>query len=124
MKHFILLLIFIFGIQVFAAHEYPERYYQNKWCSKWHGEQEYKLNDNTRVDCITTNYAVEFDFAPKWAESVGQSLHYAEKTGKKPAIILIIEKESDWKHYRKVKPLCKKYNIQLWYMVKPNYRKY
>ena len=36
-------------------------------------------------------YAVEFDFAEKWAEAVGQALYYALKTGKKPAVVLIME---------------------------------
>lgn len=52
---------------------------------------EYKLEDNTRVDCLTPDYAVEFDFASKWAESIGQSLYYAQKTKRKPAVVLIMQ---------------------------------
>ena len=115
----IVIILFLFCTNVNAKHLYPEKDYQNTWCNKWQGQSEVKLIDNTRVDCITKTYAVEFDFAPKWAEAVGQSLHYARLTGKKPAIVLIIENDSDFKYYNKIKPLCEQYGITLWYMNPP-----
>lgn len=121
MKRLFLFLVLLTQT-AFAAHTYPEKYYQNQWCSKWHGKQEVRLLDGTRIDCETKNYVVEFDFAPKWAESIGQSLHYARVTGKKPAIILIIENVGDFKYYHRVKPLCEKYSIALWYMKSPQYK--
>ncbi len=121
MKRIILLffILILTVLEVSAKHIYPEKYYQNKWCSKWDGKQEVRLMDDTRIDCVTKNYAVEFDFAPKWAESIGQSLHYSRMTGKKPAIVLIIEDSSDFKYYNRIVPLCKDYNIALWYMETP-----
>lgn len=120
-----ILLSFIFFIFCFngadAAHLYPEKYYQNIWCEKWGGTAEYKLPDKTRVDCLTENYAAEFDFAPKWAEAVGQSLYYSKMTGRKAAIVLIIEKDEDFVYYRRAKLLADDNNIQLWYMKKPDY---
>lgn len=104
-----------------AALLFDEASYQNEWCNKWYGKAEYKLPDNTRVDCLTANYAVEFDFAKKWAEAVGQSLHYGLMTGKKPAIILIIEKPKDFEYYNRLKPICNKYGITLWYVKGPFY---
>lgn len=67
MKKFAVLFLisFLSVNQVFAAHEYSETYYQTQWCSMWHGDMEYALDDKTRIDCVTKNYAVEFDFAPK-----------------------------------------------------------
>ena len=112
-------LFSIIQLSCYAAKLYNEAYYQNQWCNKWHGIIEYKLSDNTRVDCLTKNYAVEFDFAKKWAESVGQSLHYGMMTGKKPAIILILEKPKDYIYYNRLKPLCTKYGITLWYIKSP-----
>ena len=121
MKKILFIIIFLSVNLACGAHLYPEKYYQNQWCSKWQGKQEVRLIDNTRIDCETKTYVVEFDFAPKWAESVGQSLHYARMTGKKPAIVLIIENESDYKHYQRLIPLCKKYLITLWYVKSPGY---
>ena len=33
--------------------------------------------DGTRTDCISQTRAIEVDFSEKWAESIGQALHYA-----------------------------------------------
>lgn len=117
---YILSIIFIFSA-VAEGHSLPEKYYQDQWCGKWRGKQEYRLKDNTRVDCLTKNYAVEFDFAPKWAESFGQAAYYAKMTGKKPAIILIIEKSSDWKYYHRLNKIAHDHNITVWYMKSPGY---
>jgi len=122
MKKFILSLIFCFvSIPVFAAHELPESFYQNQWCNRWHGKAEFELKSHCRVDCLTKNYAVEFDFAPKWAEAIGQSLYYAKMTGKKPAIILILESKKDWAYYNRLKKLCPEHGITLWYVVSPSF---
>lgn len=94
----------------FAAHKMPERTYQKMYCPY---NTEVRLSDNTRVDCLTDQYAIEFDFAQKWAEALGQSLHYARMTGRTPAIFLILEHESDMRHVKRLKPLCEKYGMQL-----------
>lgn len=122
-KIFLLLILFVaFTSQIVIADKfYNEKYYQNEWCTRWQGRQEVRLKDKTRIDCMTKNYVVEFDFARKWAEAIGQSLHYARMTGKKPGIILIIEKPKDMVYYNRIKPLCKQYNIALWYMKSPIY---
>lgn len=123
MRHilFLLLAIFLTSNGAYCAHSYPEKYYQNEWCSRWKGLAEVKLPDKTRVDCITANYAVEFDFAHKWAEAIGQSLHYGKMTGKKPAIILILENEKDFKYYNRAKTITVDHGITLWYMKSPDY---
>ena len=123
-KSVILSIVFVFFVcnSVFAK-QYNERYYQNEWCSQWYGKQEVKLFDGTRVDCVTKNYAVEFDFAKKWAECFGQAVHYSDLTLKKPACILIIEKPEDFKHYCKSKPTFVKHNVTLWYMLAPDFYK-
>ncbi len=48
------------------------------------------MSDGTYCDCVTDDYAVEFDWGKKWAEALGQSLHYARLTGKKGGIVLIL----------------------------------
>ena len=109
----------IFAQSSYAKHDLPEKYYQEEWCKEQNGVTEYVLSDGTRVDCLTKNYAVEFDFASKWAESIGQSLYYASQTGKTPAIVLIIESRKDYKYYYKIENLCKQYGIALWHVEKP-----
>ncbi len=121
-KIFLVFLCFLFQTAN-AGHIEKEKYYQDIWCTKWNGAKEYVLPDKTRIDCLTDNYAVEFDFAPKWAEAVGQSLYYSKITGKKAAIILIIEKENDFKYFNRAKLLADDNNIQLWYMKSSDYAK-
>ena len=107
-----------------ASHQQNERYYQNIWCKENKGITEYILPDKTRVDCLTKEYAVEFDFASKWAESVGQSLYYAKMTKKKPAIVLIVESSNDDKYYKRARTLAKDYNITLYSMKSKDYVNY
>ncbi len=59
------------------------------------GQVEYVLPDSTRVDCLLSDYAVEVDFGKKWAEAVGQSLYYAEITGRNPGILLILADDEE-----------------------------
>ncbi len=109
------LLIFFLPIPItLAANIHKEKEYQNVWCAQHNGTIEYILADKTRVDCLTDDYAIEFDFAYKWAEAVGQALYYALKTNKKPGIVLIMEKERDEKNLRRLEILTDKYNIRLW----------
>lgn len=74
------------------------------------------LSDRTRVDCLTDNYAVEADFAYKWAEAIGQSLFYSAKTGKKPGILLIIEKVQEKRYLKRLRLTVEKYNlpVKIW----------
>ncbi len=85
-----------------------EKDYVNMYCS---GIKEYVLEDRTRVDCLTDEYAIEFDYAKKWAESIGQSLYYSKKTGKKPAVAIITNGENDLKYIQRIKETDEKITI-------------
>jgi len=112
-KIILFIIVLIFQNAVFAEHLHPEKYYQTSWCNANGGTMEYVLQDKTRVDCLTNDYAIEFDFAKKWAESIGQSLYYGEMTGRQPAIALIIENAKDNRYYYRILPLCNRYGIKL-----------
>ncbi len=111
----ILLLLNLLAFPAFAAHQHKEKEYQEAWCSKERGTLECLLDDKARVDCLTSEYAVEFDFAPKWAESVGQALYYALKTGKKPGIVLIFEEDGE-QYLERINKVSEKYGIKVWTM--------
>lgn len=110
---FSLLLIVMSVIPAHAGHLHKEKEYQLAWCK---GETEARLADGTRVDCLTKNYAVEVDFAHKWPEALGQALHYADMTGKRPAVLLIIERDKDWRYYNRLKRTARKQGVKLWYI--------
>lgn len=101
-------LLFLFLVQiatpVYARHQYLEKEYQQYWCEKQGGITEYVLDDGTRVDCLLPNMAVEFDFAPKWAECIGQALYYGKKTNRNSVCILIMEEPlKDEKYLNRLK---------------------
>lgn len=113
MKRLILVLIIntFLNAGALAKHHHLESWYQDKYCK---GQKEARLADDTRVDCLMEEYAIEFDFAKKWAECIGQALFYAEMTGKKPVCFLIIEnKEKDLKHLHRLQFIAPKNNIQI-----------
>lgn len=89
-----------------------EKYYQAKMCSEFGGKTEYVLFDKARVDCLTSEYAIEVDFAKKWAEGIGQALYYAEVTAKKPAVALIVE-DGDEKYLNRIKTVADKFDIKI-----------
>lgn len=115
MKSCILLfLLLLFCDQAFAAHLHKEKYYQDEWCDRVGGVKEYRLDDGTRVDCLTDEYAIEFDFAPKWAEGIGQALYYAERTGLKPGVVLIMEDDGDERFLDRLNAVADRYRIKVW----------
>ena len=93
-KNLLVLYIFILVFQQssYAANHYKENVYQTKWCDEMCGIKEYRLVDKTRIDCLTKTHAIEFDFAYKVYESIGQALYYSIQTQKKPGVVLIVEK--------------------------------
>ncbi len=114
-KNIILFIIFIvFCPLVLAKHIHLEKEYQKTFANRIGGKTEIVLEDGARVDILTDEYAIEVDFANKWAESIGQSLFYALKTNKKPAILLIIERPTrDLKYLKRLKTVTEKYDIKV-----------
>ena len=98
--------------------KYNEKHYQTLFCNDLDGVMEYRLPDKTRVDCLTDKYAIEVDFARKWAEGVGQSLLYAEMTGKEPAIGLIMNVKKDDKYLQRLNAVAVKYGIKVFIIEK------
>lgn len=98
-----LLLIFL-ATPAQAKRLYSEATYQRAWCEKRGGIMEYKLNDKTRVDCLLPDMAVEFDFANKWAECIGQAIYYGRMTNRQAVCVLIMENgEKDLKYLKRLR---------------------
>lgn len=104
MKRFLLfmpLLALIVCSNAFAKkHVFYERYYQSNTCTSKYfknpkRESRPTLDVRLRVDCMTDRYAIEYDFARKRSEAIGQSLEYAYLTGKRAGIVLIVETRKD-----------------------------
>ncbi len=111
----LLVLSLVLTLSLEAKHLHKEKVYQEHFCKAYGGITEYRLKDKTRVDCLLQDYAIEVDFAQKWAESIGQSLYYAVKTSRKPAILLIMEdKEKDQKYLDRLENVSKTHDISIW----------
>ena len=111
----IMCLLFSLFNPVYASHKYLEKDYQKYWCNQNNGNTEVKLPDYTRIDCLTKDYAIEFDFANKWAEAIGQSLYYSLSINKKPGIVLILEDSNkDLKYLNRLINVANKYCIRVW----------
>ena len=81
---------------------------------KYNAKIEVVLWDQTRVDLLNDEYAFEVDWSRKWAEAIGQSLYYAEVTGKKPAVILLIKnKKAETRYIYRLQTVAAKYNIKV-----------
>ena len=103
----------------YIYHKHNESSYQHAYCSMHNGIEEYELSDKTRVDCLTDKYAIEFDFANKKYEAVGQALHYGIMTGKTPKVVLILDKKFEKKqlcYYERIKNIGEVYGFEVEYI--------
>jgi len=90
-----------------------EKDYLEPWCAERDGVTEYRLPDDTRVDCELTCYSVEFDHAERMYEAVGQSLHYSRMTGKRAGIALILDETTDSKYLKRLNDLIYHYRLPI-----------
>ena len=103
----ILLTLLIISTQSLAKSEAD---WVNQTCN---GKIEYTLSDRTRVDCLTDTHAFEYDFQNKWAEAIGQSLHYAMMTNKKAGIRLICRNKNCNRYVKRIQAITKYYNLDI-----------
>ena len=115
-----ILLWFMFGYSP-SAESATEPEISAAWCETVGGVSEHRFDDGTRVDCLTDTHAIEFDWAPKWAEAVGQSLKYASNSGRRAGIMLILKRPYDQRYYERLDLLIQHYGmpIDVWFMYEP-----
>lgn len=117
--YFPLLFLLLTNLPVYSERIHPEKVYQNYWCQKVCGISEYRLPQGQRVDCLTKSHAIEFDFANKVYEGIGQAIYYSVATGLKPGIVLIVENDKkDEKYLEILKTVSKYKGIDFW-IIKP-----
>jgi hypothetical protein len=71
------------------------------------------LPDKTRVDYLTDNHAIEYDYGRKWAEAIGQSLYYSAMTGKKAGIVLIVNDRNKERYLKRLNKAIKKNSLDV-----------
>lgn len=72
----LIILLLIISLPIFSQNKkQKESYYRDFFADTIKGKTEVVLNDKSRVDIVTDSFAIEVDFAEKWAESIGQTLY-------------------------------------------------
>ena len=113
-KKLALIILFLNLCAAFAAHKAPEKDYQNRFSKTLdNAKTEVVAPDKTRCDILTDEYAIEVDFANKWAEAIGQSLNYAMQFNKKAGILLILESPKDYKYYVRLNSIIKHFKLPI-----------
>ena len=117
MRFLAVITLMLYPTYVFT---YPEPKYPSETqavqalAQEYDAEVEHRLWDATRVDLLTDEYAIEADWGPKWAEGIGQSLYYAQVTGKKPAVMLLIkDMKAEYKYIYRLQTVAVKYDIEV-----------
>lgn len=77
------------------------------------GISQFTTKDRTYVDCLTDEYAVETEYDYNWKEAVGQSLHYAESTDRKAAILLIQRSSSKKNYLSELNRVIQKFDLPI-----------
>lgn len=102
--------VLIFAVLTPSKANAAERDYQLAGCK---GITEFVLPDRTRIDCLTETHAIEYDFGKKWAEAIGQSLHYAMHTGRRAGIVLIVDPADNGRFGKRLKAIVVHYGLPI-----------
>jgi hypothetical protein len=98
-------LFLIFGKTKTVEQKYKKGTERQFQVAHAEGQIEVSFNQNGisgRIDDLTGTHAIEYDFAKKWAEAIGQALLYSSVKRKQAGIVLIMQGEGDQKHLDKL----------------------
>lgn len=97
----------------------PEAAWRDALAAELKAEHEVPV-EGGRIDVMTKTEAIELDWPHKWHEGLGQALHYADATGKKPVLALISYSQGPDKlqaksreRFNLVEKNCNKHGVRL-----------
>ncbi len=90
---------------------HPESWFIDRTAAKYNGTPEVRMPDGTRCDVVTVRHAIEVEFASKWKEAIGQSLHYSLQSGRIPGILLILTDPKDEHYLSSLRELIDHYDL-------------
>ena len=117
LEHPYLLLIFSFWLlltnpsYIEAAHTNPEQWYAMRAAERYNGFAEFWMPDSPLCDVLTPQHAIEVEFALKWSEAIGQSLHNALQTGRLAGIQLILTEPEEERYLDQHNELIDHYQL-------------
>ena len=93
----------------------PELYWQHAFNELYANGATEVAVEAGRADIVNDTYAIEVDKIQKWHEAIGQAMHYAKETGKKPAIALFNDGSSDADAaFAEAQKICASAGIKVW----------
>ena len=104
----IISLIFFSGLMISS-----EASVNAEWCESVNGLIEVQTKDKTFIHCLTDEYSIEAEFDYNWKEAIGQSLHYAETTNKKAAILFIKRNKSKKDYLSELNRVITKFDLPI-----------
>lgn len=80
------------------------------------GRQEVATQAGTFVDCLTGRFAIEVDPSERWAEALGQALHYALESKRAAKVVLYCDSLQDddarcYRHALRLEATIRGYNL-------------
>lgn len=115
---YVLMLFFMFSGYTEAKILRYESEYVNHYCE---GKVGVRNSDNTRTDCLTTDFSYEYDFAKKWYECISQGLYYGMLNSNNPACVLIVENDGQLYHVKRARKMIIHYGIDIRLLVVREY---
>ncbi len=101
-------------LTIFSQQRQRESYYQQRFAQIVNGETEVVLEDRTRVDIVTNSHVIEVDFGEKWAESIGQALHYEGMLSKRAGVLLVLDIAREERFLDRLIGVAAKHDIDVW----------
>lgn len=103
-------MVFVLLAALPAASERDEA---NRIAEKYKAKVEVTLDDGSRCDLLAKDCAWEVDWASKWAEGIGQSLHYGISTRRQPGLILLTDDPGrDWRLLVRAAEVCGRCSVE------------
>lgn len=109
----IIIIAILIPCLLISAAKHGESHYQGRAAAILGGVTEHVLPDKTRVDILTDDVAFEVDFARKWAEGIGQALHYSTMTKRDAGLILILSGPKDERYVQRVQHIMTRKSLRL-----------
>ena len=98
--------------QLVAGETVREAEHTRRLAVQYDAQSEVVLWDKTRADLVGSTWVGEVDWAPKWAEGIGQALYYSIVMDRQPVLFLLTKRGEERFVYR-AQTVCAKYKINL-----------
>lgn len=94
--------------------KHDELFYQRQIIERYGMEEGQQTPSGARCDLMTEDYAIEVDWAYKYAEGIGQAALYAAELKRKPLVILLLKADHNPVHLERALKAARYVNFPVW----------